>query len=59
MLCFPMDFEDLNMDGLIDSGALSGAIPEADFTKNRLLAPHTLLKKALYLSSSLWLPMDS
>ena len=29
-LYFPMDFGELNIDGLIDTGALSGAIPEAD-----------------------------
>ena len=27
MLYFPMDFGELNIDGLIDTGALSGAIP--------------------------------
>ena len=30
MLYFPMDFGELNIDGLIDTGALSSAIPEAD-----------------------------
>ena len=43
MLYFPMDFGELNIDGLIDTGALSSAIPEADLRKNRLLAPHTIL----------------
>ena len=43
MLYFPMDFGELNIDGLIDTGALSGAIPEADLRKIRLLAPHTIL----------------
>ena len=38
-----MDFGELNIDGLIDTGALSGAIPEADSRKIRLLAPHTIL----------------
>ena len=40
MLYFPMDFGELNIDGLIDTGALSGAIPEV-----RLLAPHTILNE--------------
>ena len=43
MLYFPMDFGELNIDGLIDTGALSSVIPEADLRKIRLLAPHTIL----------------
>ena len=43
MLYFPMDFGELNIDGLIDTGALSSAIQEADLRKIRLLAPHTIL----------------
>ena len=38
-----MDFRELNIDGLIDTGALSSAIPAADFRKIRILAPHTIL----------------
>ena len=45
MLYFPMDFGELNIDGLIDTGALSSAIPEADLCKIRLLAPHTILNE--------------
>ena len=30
MLCFSMDFGELTLDGLVDTGALSSAIPEAD-----------------------------
>ena len=45
MLYFPMDFGELNIDGLIDTGALSCAIPEADLRKIRLLAPHTILNE--------------
>ena len=41
MLYFPMDFGELNIDGLIDTGALSSAIPEANLRKARLLAPYT------------------
>ena len=45
MLYFSMDFGELNIDGLIDTGALSSAIPEADLRKIRLLAPHTILNE--------------
>ena len=38
-----MDFGELNMDGLIDRGALSSSIREADLLKIRLLDPHTKL----------------
>ena len=44
MLHFPMDFGELNIDGLIDTGALSSAIPEVELRKVRLLAPHTKIK---------------
>ena len=44
-LYFPMDFGELNIDGLIDTGALSSAIPETDLRKIRLLAPHTILNE--------------
>ena len=40
-----MDFGELNIDGLIDTGALSSAIPEGDLRKIRLLAPHTILNE--------------
>ena len=40
-----MDFGELNVDGLIDTGALSGTIAEADLRKIRLLAPHTRLNE--------------
>ena len=46
MLYFPMDLAELNFDGLIDTGALSSAIPEADLRKIRLLAPHTILNES-------------
>ena len=36
MLYFPMDFGELTLDGLIDTGAHSSAIPEADLRKIRL-----------------------
>ena len=40
-----MDFEGFKIDGLIDTGALSSAISEADSRKIRLLAPHTILNE--------------
>ena len=46
MLYFPMDFGELNIDGLIDTGALSGAVPETDLRNIRLLAPHTILNES-------------
>ena len=45
MLYFPMDFGELNIEGLIDTGALSSAIPDADLRKILLLAPHTILNE--------------
>ena len=41
MLIFPRDFGVLNTVGLIDRSDLSGATPEVDLSKNRLLASHT------------------
>ena len=40
-----MNFRELNIDGLIDTGALSSAILKADLRKIRLLAPHTILNE--------------
>ena len=45
MLYFPMDFGELTLDGLIDTGALSSAIPDADLRKIRLLAPQSIVKE--------------
>ena len=39
MIYFPMDFGELTLDGLVDTGVLSSAIPEADLRKIRLFAP--------------------
>ena len=46
MLYFPMDFGELTLDGLVDTGALSSAIPEADLRKIRLLAPQSIIKES-------------
>ena len=59
MLYFPMDFRELNFDGLIDMGALSSAIPEDNLLKIGRLAPPMILIERPHLSSKLWLPMDS
>ena len=45
MLYFPMDFGELTLDVLIDTGGHSSAIPEADLRKIRLLAPQSIVKK--------------
>ena len=42
-----MDFGELNVDGLIDTGALPSAIPEADLRKIQLLTRHTILNEGL------------
>ena len=47
MLYFPMDFGELTLDGVIDTGAHSSAIPEADLRKIRLLAPQSIVKEGL------------
>ena len=41
-----MDFEDLTIDGLIDTGALSSAIAEMDLGKIRLLSPQSVIREA-------------
>ena len=45
MLYFPMDFGEVTIDGLVDTGAHSSAIPEADLRKIRLLAPQSIVKE--------------
>ena len=45
MLYFPMDFGELTIDGLIDTGALSSAIPEMDLRKIRLLSPESVIRE--------------
>ena len=45
MLIFPMDFRELKIDGLIDTGALASTIPEADCRKIRTPAPHKILNE--------------
>ena len=45
MLYFPIDFGELTLDGLVDTGALSSALPEADLRNIRLLAPQSIIKE--------------
>ena len=45
MLHFPLDFGEFTMNGLIDSEALSSAIPEMDLRKLRLLSPQSVIRK--------------
>ena len=56
MLYFPMDFGELMLDGLIDTGAHSSAIPEVDLRKIRLLAPQSLVKKGPAPSFQIMVP---
>ena len=45
MLYFPKDFGELTIDGLIDTGALSSAIPEMDLRLIRLLSPQSVIRE--------------
>ena len=45
MLYFPMDFGELTLENLVDTGAISSAIPEADRRNIRLLAPQSIVKE--------------
>ena len=45
MLYFPMDFGELTIDGLIDTGALSSAITEMDLRKILLLSPQSVIRE--------------
>ena len=45
MLYLQMDFGELTIDGLIDSRALSSAIPEMDLRKIRLRSPESVIRE--------------
>ena len=45
MLYFPMDFGEPTLDGLVDTAALSSAIPETDLRKIPLLALLSIIKE--------------
>ena len=46
VLCFPTDFGEMTIDGLIDTGALSSAIPEMDIRIIRLLYPQSVIRES-------------
>ena len=46
MLSFPMDFGELTIDGLMDTGAICSAIPEMDLRKIRLLSPQSVIRES-------------
>ena len=46
MLYFPTEFVELTIDGLIDTGALSSAIPEMDLRKIRLFSPQSVIRES-------------
>ena len=52
-----MYFGELTLDSLIDTGALSSAIPEADSRKIRLLAPQSIVKERPAPSFKSWSQM--
>ena len=43
MFYFPMDFGELTIDGLIDTGALTSAISDADLNKIKLLSNSSII----------------
>ena len=45
MLYFSMDFGELTINGLIDTGALSSAIPEMDLRKILFLSPQSVIRE--------------
>ena len=45
ILYLPMDFGELTIDGLVDTGALTSAIPESDLRKIKLLTTQSFIKK--------------
>ena len=45
MLYFPMQFGELTIDGLTETGALSIAIPVMDLRKIRLLSPQSVIRE--------------
>ena len=54
-----MDSGELTVDGLIDTGALSSAIPQADLKQLRLLAPQSIVKEELLQFSKSWSHTDN
>ena len=46
MLYFPIDFGKQTIDGLVDTGDLSRAIPEADLRNIQLLDPQSIVEES-------------
>ena len=49
MLYFPVDFGELTIDGLVDTGVLSSAITEVDLNRNRLLDKKAIIEEIRHL----------
>ena len=45
ILYLPMDIGELTIDGLVDTGALTSAIPESDLRKIKLLTTQSFIKE--------------
>ena len=45
MLFAPMDFNNLSVDALVDSGALVNCLPENEYQKIKSVSPHNILKE--------------
>ena len=45
MLYFSMDFGELTINGLVDTGALTSAIPESDLRKIKMLTTQSIIKE--------------
>ena len=54
MYYFPMDFEKLTLDGLIDTGALTSAISELILIKSNSYQMKQSKTLAQHLTSKLW-----
>ena len=59
MLYFPIDFGELTLDGLVDTGALSSAIAEANLRKTQYLAPQSIVNITVHRRAILLLVVES
>ena len=59
MLYFPMDVSELTLDGLVDTRALSSAVPEADLRKILLLDFQSIVERAQHPLFKSWKQMGS
>ena len=58
MLYLSTEFWELTIDSLIDTGALTSAISEADLRKIRLLKPQTIFMRDHPRTSKYWQRLD-